>query len=213
MWVLLTAALVLVSSVDVVGQSGRGKKKRPKAEAPSKVQLAISRLENLEAELEREPDARRWKKLQLEVKEIRLMLREYVLEADGQPGRDCCPCGPVVPPPVGPPVVQLPPPPPPVVTVEVMSSVAFGNLIRALSSEGFADDKLNVLSTALRGDNWFTVQQVKLILQQFSFPSDKLKALKMVRQRIVDRENAFELFSSFVHSSDKDEARKILEEE
>jgi hypothetical protein len=66
------------------------------------------------------------------------------------------------------------------------------------------------LQTAAK-NSWFTVDQVKSLLKAFSFPDDKISALRMVAKALVDPENSFLLYGSFVHSSDKEEAKKILE--
>ncbi len=94
--------------------------------------------------------------------------------------------------------------------VEPLSGQSFDALLVALKEQGFADDKLSVLQTAAK-NSWFTVDQVKGLLKMFSFPDDKISALRMVSKTIVDPENSFLLYGSFVHSSDKEEAKKILE--
>mgnify|MGYP002639867226 CR=1 FL=1 len=163
--------------------------------------------------------------LKLEVKEARLSIREFLMEMNNRkehlPSYECCPCndkgvaggkleinvnvngGSE---PVADPVLDEVPQE----VVEPLTGQSYDALLAALKEQGFADDKLSVLQTAAR-NAWFTADQVKGMLKMFSFPDDKLSALRIVSNLIVDPENKFLLYGSFVHSSDKEEAKKILE--
>lgn len=206
-WTVLVMAMVILPLAVNAGPN-KGKKGRHHKK-PSAVELAIERIEALEERLENGRDLSRQdvQKIRLELKEIRLELKDYALNGK-KDGRDCCPCDAVVAVEVPQPVEEVPAEVVPV--VEPMTALAYGNLVKALKREGFGDDKLKVLSAAVK-DNYFTVEQVKGILGLFSFPDEKLKALRLVQGRIVDTQNQFELLSAFVHSSDKEEAQKILE--
>jgi len=91
-----------------------------------------------------------------------------------------------------------------------MTPEQFAALIAALGEQGFADDKLTVLSEASKRAH-FTVAQTRELLSQFSFPDDKLAALQFLKKRISDVDNLYQLYGAFVHSSDKAEAKRILE--
>lgn len=91
-----------------------------------------------------------------------------------------------------------------------MKVSAFRKLVSEISKQAFGDEKLIVFKQASK-ENFFTVAQIKQILKFFSFSDNMLKALRVVKDRIIDRENLFQIYSSFVHSSDKEEAKKILE--
>jgi hypothetical protein len=178
---------------------------------------ALTKLEAIEQKLEAKGKLgpKQVDMLRLEVKEARLQVREFLMEMENRkemlPAYECCPCkgrgeevregkleinvniqgtGEEV--------------------MEPLTAQQYNGLLGALKEQGFADDKLTVLQEASK-NGYFTVEQVKGILKMFSFPDDKLTALRSVRDRIVDPENQFLLYGSFVHSSDKDEAKKILE--
>ena len=91
-----------------------------------------------------------------------------------------------------------------------MPASSFEKLISQLKEASFADDKLNIISTAAH-NNFFTASQVKRILGTFSFSEGKLKALRLLKHRIVDRNNLFIIYSAFTFSSDKEKAKEILE--
>lgn len=89
-------------------------------------------------------------------------------------------------------------PPPP----RSMKRGAFRALIALLESTSFSSDKLDVVKTAA-SRNRFTVAQVGEILGTLDFSSDRLAAVKALRDRIVDPDNAFLLGQHFDFSSDK----------
>lgn len=98
----------------------------------------------------------------------------------------------------------LPPPPTP------MDPPAFQSLTEQIEREGFEDGKVAVLSTAA-GYAWFTVAQVRSLLDLFPFSSGKLKVLAVVRPRILDMDKSFQLFEAFPFDSDKAKAKAILD--
>ena len=92
----------------------------------------------------------------------------------------------------------------------VMPGEAFTRLLATMDQQSFASDKLTVLKEAARS-NSFTVVQVKQLLGRMTHSSDKLDLLSVVKKRIFDRKNLFEIYSSLTFSGDKDAAKKILE--
>lgn len=99
-------------------------------------------------------------------------------------------------------------PPAPVGPVAMDSSV-FGSLYAQIKGESFSDSKLNVLRTA-SSSHYFTVSQIKRILSEFSFSKEKLAAVRIVKNKLVDDKNVFQLYDAFTFQSDKKELRKIL---
>jgi hypothetical protein len=219
-----TLVLVVSALLFSVSVSAQGRKPEPTA----KKRIPFNLLKEAQARVERaEEKLAQGKKLSskdrdavlLELKEARLQIKEFLLDVENRkemlPAYDCCPCagvrkegreedrdgktepGPEVP---------LPPAP----EVKPMEDARFAKLMEAVGSEGFSDDKLKVLSSGAK-DQAFSVAQVKGLLAQLSFPDDKLAALRILKGKIVDKENVFEIYGAFVHSSDKDEAKKILE--
>ena len=122
--------------------------------------------------------------------------RDYDRDRDRDHGRDRV----II---VQPPPPALPPPPP------IVDDDTFDSLIEAVDDQAFSQDKLRVLDDAA-ASRWFRVDQVARLLDQLAFSEDKLHALQTLAHRIVDRQNTFKLYNSFVFANDKARARKIL---
>jgi len=107
---------------------------------------------------------------------------------------------------------QQPPPPPgqPIQpSVMPMDEAAFRNLLKAVERESFANDKLRVLGQAAPA-NWFLVAQTQQVLSQLTFPKERLEAVRILRPRILDTGNFYQLYASFEFPGDKDELKRIL---
>ncbi len=90
-----------------------------------------------------------------------------------------------------------------------MDSAQFGALLEAIDAEGFEDGKLGVLRTAAPSA-FFTVGQVGQLVDQFAFSSGKVAVVETCKPRILDLQNAFQLYSHFTFDSDKAKVRRIL---
>jgi hypothetical protein len=55
------------------------------------------------------------------------------------------------------------------------------------------------------------VAQVGTLVDLFTFSEDKLEVVRRVRGRIVDPDQAFQLYERFTFDSDKNELRNILQ--
>jgi hypothetical protein len=53
---------------------------------------------------------------------------------------------------------------------------------------------------------------VQQLLPLFNFPADRLKAMRMLRPRILDLDNGYQLYSAFEFSKDKEELKRILQQ-
>ncbi|HYO72158.1 MAG TPA: DUF4476 domain-containing protein [Archangium sp.] len=96
--------------------------------------------------------------------------------------------------------------------VPVYQPIAEGKLQKlmgTMSREPFADDKMNVLEEAA-GSQYFLVGQVQQVLNQFQHSDDRLKAVRVLWSRVLDRDNGFQLYNSFQFSNDKAELKRIL---
>lgn len=91
-----------------------------------------------------------------------------------------------------------------------MSQADFSTLLMTLKEQAFTDDKLKVVETASASNN-FTAGQAVAVLEQITFPDSKLATLRFLAGKIVDSENLFIIYKSFVHTTDKEAAKKILE--
>lgn len=91
-----------------------------------------------------------------------------------------------------------------------MSDRRFDDLLQAMKAEGFPSSKLSVLEAAAR-DNYFVIAQVKRVVEAFNFPSDRLRAVEIMAPRVVDRRNAYSLYSAFDFDSEREQARAIFD--
>jgi hypothetical protein len=225
---ILSAALLFVLALPAAAQGRKPHKAHP-ARKRVPINLLKDSLKKLEKMEERVASRKKMNRKQLDtlkvdIKEVKLQIREFLMDIENRkaalPAYECCPCqgdkgtleinvniqgGD----PTGTNPVETPPEP----TTErfdPMTDTQFTHLLSALREQSFADDKLTVLAEAAKAAH-FSVGQIKGILKQLSFPDDKLEALRLLEPRIADRENIYQVYGSFVHSSDKDEAKKILE--
>jgi hypothetical protein len=102
-----------------------------------------------------------------------------------------------------------PPPPPPPPVVYPITEDQLQQLSKAIGRESFGDGKLRVLEAAA-AQQYFLVPQVLKLLQRFTFSSDRLTAMRVLWPRVLDRENAYQLYGAFTFSNEKDELRKII---
>ncbi|MDY7229529.1 DUF4476 domain-containing protein [Hyalangium rubrum] len=103
-----------------------------------------------------------------------------------------------------------PPPPPPAPAVQPISETQLDALSRAMNRESFSDGKLRVLESGA-SQQYFLVPQVLKMIQKFTFLQDKLQVARVLWPRVLDRDNAYQLYSAFQFSSDKEELKRIIE--
>ena len=191
----------------------------PKEESRRLLQKSMMRLGEIRQLLQRRGKlgktarddlARELKDIALDLKTVQINLRELTIEGI---------CAPVVGASIpGVSMVVVIPPDPTLpleqpmepMGPETVTRATFKALLGEIDGQAFSDDKLMIVRSATR-NAFFSVAQVKSLLDAFVHSSDKLDLLRVVADRIVDRENIFTIYSSLVHSSDKDEAREILE--
>jgi len=104
---------------------------------------------------------------------------------------------------------QPQPRPPPQPVVYPVTEDQLQNLSKAIARESFGDGKLRVLEAAA-GSQYFLVPQVLKLLPRFTFAEDRLNAMRVLWPRVLDRENAYQLYGAFTFSNEKDELRKII---
>jgi hypothetical protein len=85
--------------------------------------------------------------------------------------------------------------------------VDFAALVEAVKAESFSDAKLDVVRTSEGG---LTVEQVGQLVDLFSFSVEKVKVVEITNARLVDRQNAFKLYSHFTFEADKKAVKAIL---
>jgi len=99
------------------------------------------------------------------------------------------------------------PPPPP--AYQPIGDGRLQRLMNAMSREPFAEDKMNILEEASQG-NYFLVSQVLQVLPQFQFSKDRLQAVRVLWSRVLDRQNANQLYGAFQFPNDKAELKQII---
>jgi len=102
-----------------------------------------------------------------------------------------------------------PPQPTPPPAYQPIGDGRLQKMMNAMSREPFAKDKMNILEEASQG-NYFLVSQVLQVLPQFQFSKDRLQAVRMLWPRVLDRQNASELYGAFSFSKDKAELKQII---
>jgi hypothetical protein len=103
-----------------------------------------------------------------------------------------------------PPTGKTPEPP------RAMSRVAFTDLVRAMDEERSDEGKLRLLrATASR--QWFTSAMAGVILDHVPHRESKLAAVPLLKDRLVDRENAYWLYQHFTFREDKAKVQEMLE--
>ncbi|MGC4122362.1 MAG: DUF4476 domain-containing protein [Myxococcales bacterium] len=85
----------------------------------------------------------------------------------------------------------------------------FAALKSAIANEAFEDQKTAVLSTAA-GGAYFTINQVGQLVDLFTFSDGKVKVVSITRPRILDPQNAFQLYGHYTFDSDKKKVKQIL---
>lgn len=91
----------------------------------------------------------------------------------------------------------------------VMSDGRFQLLIEQVRKASFESSKVNVAKSALQ-NNQLTVNQLILILNEFSFESTKLQFAKDNYRNVVDRKNFFMVNDVFTFQSSKDDLSDFL---
>lgn len=85
----------------------------------------------------------------------------------------------------------------------------FENLYQKVKNETFKDDQMELLSVGIV-NHYFTCRQTARLMSIFTWDDDKMKVLKMVSDRIVDRENGEEIVKTLDSLFKQDDAYKIL---
>jgi|SRR5689334_24824749 hypothetical protein len=93
---------------------------------------------------------------------------------------------------------------------KAMSRDAFKDLVHALDEEAGDEAKLNLLRSAASHE-WFTAAMAGVIIDHLAHRENKLSAVPVLKDRILDRENAFWLYQHFTWREDKAKVQEMLE--
>ncbi|NBD13704.1 MULTISPECIES: DUF4476 domain-containing protein [Corallococcus] len=118
---------------------------------------------------------------------------------------DAAPYGTGLPPPGNIPLPPAPPPPP-----RPVAEAQFRSISQAMIRESSSREKLRILSQVAPNEN-FLVSHVLSLLEQFSFSSDKLEVVRLMRPTLLDPQNGYQLYQAFAFSSDKAKLQTILD--
>ena len=83
-------------------------------------------------------------------------------------------------------------------------------LTKALDREAGDKAKLSVLETALK-ELWVTTDQAGKLLEHVVYRQSKLDAVPLIKERILDKQNAYLLYQHFTYREDKELVRQMLE--
>jgi len=93
---------------------------------------------------------------------------------------------------------------------QAMSREAFRAFLQALDEEPGDAAKLSLLSSAA-AKQWFTSAMAGVIIDHIVYRENKVAAVPILKDRILDRENAFWLYQHFTYREDKAKVQEILE--
>ena len=91
-----------------------------------------------------------------------------------------------------------------------MTAEEFHVLTKAVDREAGDKAKLSVVETALK-EVWITTEQAGKLLEHIVYRQSKLDAVPLIKERILDRQNAYLLYQRFTYREDKELVRQMLE--
>jgi hypothetical protein len=91
-----------------------------------------------------------------------------------------------------------------------MNDKDFRTLRSALEREAGDAAKLAVLRTAA-GNAYFTTAQAGQLIDRLVYRDDKLAAVPILKDRILDKQNAWQLYQHFTYREDKMKVQEMLE--
>ncbi|WP_195530281.1 DUF4476 domain-containing protein [Phocaeicola vulgatus] len=92
---------------------------------------------------------------------------------------------------------------------KAMNPHDFENLYKKVKNKAFKDDQMELLSVGVV-NNYFTCKQTARLMSIFTWDDEKMKVLRMISNRIVDRENGKEIIKTLDSLFKQDDARRIL---
>lgn len=90
-----------------------------------------------------------------------------------------------------------------------LDDASFSKLYNKIKKTTFDDNKFDLIEVASLGC-YYSCTQVVRIMKIFSFDDSKMKVLSMMAPRIVDLQNATDIYRIFTFDSDKEKAVNIL---
>ena len=90
-----------------------------------------------------------------------------------------------------------------------LDDASFNILYNKVKKASFDDNKFDLIEVASLGC-YYSCAQVVRIMKIFSFDDSKMKVLSIMAPRIVDLQNATDIYRIFTFDSDKENAANIL---
>lgn len=90
-----------------------------------------------------------------------------------------------------------------------LSNQAFSILYNKVKKASFDDNKLDLIEVASLGCYYSCSQTIRM-MKIFTFADERLKVLNLMAPRIVDPQNAIDIYKLFSFDSDKDKAGEII---
>ena len=90
-----------------------------------------------------------------------------------------------------------------------LDDASFSKLYNKVKKASFDDNKFDLIEVASLGC-YYSCAQVVRIMKIFSFDDSKMKVLSMMAPRIVDLQNATDIYQQFNFESEKQKVREIL---
>ena len=93
---------------------------------------------------------------------------------------------------------------------EAMSREAFKSFVHNVDLEAGDEAKLRLIKSAASHE-WFTSAMAGVLIEHIVHRDNKLLAVPLLKDRILDRENAFWLYQHFTYREDKAKVQEMLE--
>ena len=90
-----------------------------------------------------------------------------------------------------------------------LSNQAFSILYNKVKKASFDDNKLDLIEVASLGCYYSCSQTIRM-MKIFTFADERLKVLNLMAPRIVNPQNAIDIYKLFSFDSDKDKAGEIM---
>ncbi|MFT6716471.1 MAG: hypothetical protein ACJA0Q_001112 [Saprospiraceae bacterium] len=92
----------------------------------------------------------------------------------------------------------------------VLDSTGFANFIANIAQQDFDDAKITIISNSLE-TKCFSCDQIKTLLELFSFEEDKISIVKKAYGRVFDPRNFDVIYTVFEFDSSKNEIKQHID--
>ena len=93
---------------------------------------------------------------------------------------------------------------------QAMSREAFKDFVHNVDMEAGDEAKLRLIQSAAAHE-WFTAAMAGVLIDHIVHRENKIAAVPILKERILDRENAFWLYQHFTYREDKAKVQEMLE--